>query len=409
MVSRGLELSNLTMDLIIPTWYIRSGMGYPLFYASLRNSPFPSLNFLAVCFLSLQPLVAQTEVSGLNLSADEGFGARYQGTALLRSGFQTGADAVVNAPASMNDVDDFTFSTAHAEQFGAARYDCIALLVPWHEMGTLGIGLSRYSVSDIPVYRSTVPDEIPSGKPDGWLTTSDWLFAGSFSRKWGPFDLGTTLHILYRKLDQNGLGMRVDGMAQYTFWKTYRMGTFIRGLVPSLARWQSERMEYEPSEIILMASTQWDEPYFYGKAQLGWESAGLFQEEAKSSQELAGKRGIQDPLSLLKTSHLGGEFQFDFGLVLRAGLESLDPKQTWESVHLGTGFHWKKIGFDYGFSTHPGLPTTHRIALQLTPNFPKFKGRNFRPGSKIAAIPPKENPVEIPEAPPEGLEDVEEE
>ena len=54
---------------------------------------------------------ALDQASGVNLTADEGFGARQQGMGLSHSGFQEGADAVINAPAAMNDVNDLTFST----------------------------------------------------------------------------------------------------------------------------------------------------------------------------------------------------------------------------------------------------------------------------------------------------------
>jgi hypothetical protein len=331
--------------------------------------------------MSLASSFALEEVSGLNLTADEGFGARHQGTALLRAGFQHGADAVVNAPASMNDVNDLTFSTAHAERFGVARFDCFALLVPWHRQGTFGLGVARYAVSDIPIHSAAPEDGLPSGEPEGWFTAADWLVAGSLSRRFGGLDLGGTLHLLYRKLDQSGLGMRADAMAQYTFSEMYRAGVFARGVAPSVARWESGRTEYEPSEATAFVAGRWEVPYFYGNLQAGLETAGLIQRGAKSADGLEGGRGLFHPGSLLKTSRVGGEFLFNFGLVLRAGLEGLEPGNAWSSLHLGTGYNWKnRVGIDYAFSAHEGLSASHRVALQFTPSFPRFEGRGFRPG-----------------------------
>jgi len=72
-----------------------------------------SLTFVATLIGASSRSWALTEATGVNLTADESFGAREQGMGLTRAGFQTGADAVVNSPASMNDVNDLTFSTAH--------------------------------------------------------------------------------------------------------------------------------------------------------------------------------------------------------------------------------------------------------------------------------------------------------
>ncbi|MEO7427359.1 MAG: hypothetical protein ABI036_19385, partial [Fibrobacteria bacterium] len=89
------------------------------------------------------------EAVGVNQTLDQGFGARQSGMAVTFSAFQRDADAVANAPAAMNDVDDFTFSTAHAEKFGEAKFDNFAFLFPFESHSTLGLGLSRYGVSGI--------------------------------------------------------------------------------------------------------------------------------------------------------------------------------------------------------------------------------------------------------------------
>lgn len=321
---------------------------------------------------------ALDQASGVNLTADEGFGARQQGMGLSHSGFQEGADAVINAPAAMNDVNDLTFSTTHLSQFGdAAHFDCASMLIPWHAGGTLGLAISRYAVSGI----ENRPDSlIAQPENPGLFTTSDWLIAGSFARRFGNLDLGGTVDLLYRKLDQSGLGLRADAMAQYTFSGQYRTGVFIRGLVPSTARWQSGYTEYEPPEAFVFASGRWDLPYFYGHLQAGFETPGLVQRGARSANELEGDRAVTDPVSLLKTSKLGAEFRFDFGLSLRAGLDELNPAAASSSMRLGAGYGWRHIvGIDYAFSAHPYLNQSHRLSLWWTPSFPRFEGRGFRP------------------------------
>ena len=322
-------------------------------------------------------LWALEKVTGANLTADMGFGARQQGMGLMHSGFQDGADAVINAPAAMNDVNDLTFSTSHLEQFEAAQFDALSLLIPWHADGTLGLAMARYGVGNIESHNlAALPDSVT-----GEFSTADWLLSGSFARRFGALDLGGTLHLLYRNLgDQSGMGLRADVMGQYTFTGGYRMGVFVRGLVPSTAKYQSGWTEYEPPEASLFASGLWAFPYFYGNLQAGFETPGLVQQGARSANELEGSRAITDPVSLLKTSKAGGEFRFDFGLKIRAGLDELKPSTLTSSIRLGAGYGWKNIvGVDYAFSAHPSLGQSHRVALWWTPSFPKFEGRGFRP------------------------------
>jgi hypothetical protein len=336
---------------------------------------------------------ALEQASGVNLTADEGFGARHHGMALTRASFGQGADAVINAPASMNDVHDFTFTTAHAEQFGVARFDNAAVLIPWHNRGTLGFGIARYAVSD--VERRVETTGQPTAEPDGLFTTSDWMITGSFARRFGSaahaFDVAGSAHLLRRQLDQGGLGMRGDAMAQYTNDGRLRAGTFVRGLVPSMARWESGYTEYEAPEAVLFVALRKDIPYFYGTLETGFETPGILQPGARSSSSLEGERGVTDPVSVLRTSKIGAEFNFNFGLSLRGGFDEIAPSAWSSSARLGIGYNWRNIlAFDYAFATHPYLDESHRVALRFTPSFPKFEGRNFRPNTVSSVTVPRE-------------------
>lgn len=380
-----------------------------------------SLSALAAALLgaSSKTWAQVVQATGVDLTVDEGFGARQQGMGLTRAGFQDGADAVINAPASMNDVDDFTISTTHLEQFGnAADFDNAAVLIPWNATGTLGLAIARYAVSGIELR--------PAGDinivPDGVFTTSDWLIAGSLARRWGGLDIGATVDLLYRDLgDQVGAGLRADGMAEYTFSGQYRVGVFISGLVPATAAWESGTTEYELPDASSFVSGRWDLPYFYGSLEASFETPELFELGARSATGLQGDRAITDPLSLLETSSLGAEFRFNFGLCLRAGLGSgLDPSTASSTLRLGVGYGWRNIlGVDYAFTTSQDLGDSYRLSLWWTPVFSRFDGRGFRPksprqassytpapqsseSSEPSAPPPSQQPQEQLEGQPQG-------
>ncbi len=317
------------------------------------------------------------EAANVNQTIEEGFGSRASGMAITFGGFQTDANAIANSPAGINDISDFTFSTSHAEKFGSAKFDAFAFLLPFEANSTLGLGLSRYGVSGVE------SRQIYNQAPEVF-STADYNFIGTFARRWGAIDAGINFNLLYRQLDQDGIGMRGDGMVQYTSDNKWRVGALIKGLIPSSASWQSGFKEYEPSDLYLTASTLIPAPYFYGTLQIAAQTEGLFQKRAKSAFSLIGSRVYEDPINILATTSLGGEFLFDFGLACRIGFQEIGPSKNFASTAtFGIGYSWKRIvGFDYSFTPHPDLLSTHRISLQFTPSFPKFKGLNYRPWTK---------------------------
>ena len=326
------------------------------------------------------------EAVGVNLTVDEGFGARHSGMGVTFPSFQRGADAVANSPAAMNDVDDFTFSTAHAEKFGAAQFDDFAFILPFESNSTMGLGLSRYGVSDVE-YRPEGSNPLQS-QPAELFSVADYLLVGAFARRWGGLDLGFHLDLLYRHLDQDGLGMRADAQAQYTWDGRFRLAALAKGLIPSSARWESGYSEYEIPDLHLGGAALFPAPYFYGTLEVAGQTEGLFAKRGKSESRANAGRAYADPVELLKASNAGMEFRFDFGLALRVGLQEIAPRSFASAATFGFGYAWRRIlGIDYSFTPHQDLLATHRISLQLTPAFPKLNGRGFRPRSTQAPAP----------------------
>ncbi len=360
------------------------------------------------------------EAAGVNLSVEEGYGARHSGMAITFGGFHADANAVANAPAAMNDVNDLTFSTSHAEKFGEAKFDDFVVLVPLEARSSLGIGLSRYGVSDIERHRE---DRSPLlSEPQGLFSVADYLLVAAFSRRFGggpaaegsaeggngapgtrrrwTVDAGASFNVLYRQLDQDGFGLRADGMVQGTWDGRFRVGALVKGLIPSAATWESGYNEYEAPDLFLAVAYRTPAPYFYGTLQTAYQTEGLFQKGAKAQGEAYGSRVFGNPGKAVLAGNLGLEFLFDFGLAVRAGLAEMGlDGGTLSSSAFGIGYTWKKmLGLDYSFTPHPDLDASHRISLQFTPAFRNFNGRNFRTGGREPA-PPIRHPEDSEPAP----------
>lgn len=342
------------------------------------------------------------EAAGVNLSLEEGYGARHSGMALTFGAFQTDANAVANAPAAMNDVDDFTFSTAHAEKFGEAKFDDFAFLFPLDARNTLGLGVARYGVSGIDLRREDVsPLE---SRPQGQFSIADYLVVAAFSRRWGDqdgaLDVGAAFNLLYRQLDQDGIGIRADAMVQYTARDWLRGAVLVKGFIPSAASWESGYKEYEAPDVHLAFGIRRPAPYFYGTLQAGYQTEGLLQKRAKSQGGDYGSRAFNSPHRALAAGNLGAEFLFDNGLSLRLGFTEIGlGGGVLSSTAFGAGYAWKRVlGIDYSFAPHPDLAASHRVALQFTPAFPGFNGRNFRTGGVERARPLRTGPERVPDA-----------
>lgn len=349
-----------------------------------RSSLVPLLGFLLVpAAIQGQAQVSDGlhDAAGVNLTLEEGFGARQSGMGITFSAFQRDADAAANAPAAMNDVDDFTFSTSHAEKFGAAKFDDFAFLIPFESNSTFGLGLARYGVSDIELHPEG--DDGNSALSPELFSSADYLVTAAFARRWGGLDLGFNFNLLYRQLDQDAMGMRGDAMAQYTWARRFRVATLVKGLVPSSASWESGYAEYETTDLYLGGAARFPVPYFYGDLEVAWQSEGLVQKRAKSSRRLNGSR-FANPQDIMATSNLGVEFLFDFGMAVRFGVNEFAFKSPASTATFGFGYDWRHLlGLDYSFTPHPDLLASHRISLRFTPAFPNFKGRGFRKGSRL--------------------------
>ena len=194
------------------------------------------------------------------------------------------------------------------------------------------------------------------------------------SATWGMrlfdrLDLGVGFHLLYRDMDQTGFGFRGDASLRYHVIEGLTLSGWLKGWTSSATTWDSGEFEYSAPEFYLAASYSLPISYLYGKLNLYWQGAGLFHHEARDldfeTDEDRGERIWEDPLDWLSGGRGGIEFEFDFGLSLRAGLSSFT---TFKSVTAGAGLTIAKfLRVDYAFESHPVLSPVHRVSISVSP------------------------------------------
>ena len=222
----------------------------------------------------------------------------------------------------------------------------------------------------------------PAGLPEapgGWETfdVSDWVATGAFARSWGRWRVGGSLHLLWRRLDQEGFGFQTDVSGGWV-GESWRFEGALRNASGSGVVWESGWKEIEPPDLFLGAGWRRDIPYIYGELRIAWQSVGIFQEEGKSGVErsgsatdssgkvdLAGGRAWEEPLEWLGSSSLAVEYVIAGKAALRAALPSVESPSEWSA---GGGFRWKDfLRFDYAFRHHPELRSVHQVTLGINP------------------------------------------
>lgn len=257
---------------------------------------------------------------------------------------------------------------SHTEYYEDTRYDFASAVMPLGEGQGLGISFGRFGANDIPYIKEGEP--LPDGDVYNTLSIADYVFSVSWGRRLtNRIDLGVSFHGIYRDMDQSGWGFRGDAGLRYKVIDRLYVSGLLKGWTSSATSWESGEFEYTSPEFYLAANYSVPVPYLYGTLAVYWQGAGLFHEESRAldfdTDEDVGARIWEDPLDWLSGGKAGVEFNFDFGLSLRAGLSSFT---TFQSVTAGAGLTISKfLKIDYAFESHPTLSPVHRVSISVSP------------------------------------------
>lgn len=257
---------------------------------------------------------------------------------------------------------------SHTEYYEDTKYDFTSAVIPFGDSQGLGVAFARFGADDIPWIKEGEP--IPEGERYNTMSIADWVLSVSWGRRLTDrLDLGVSFHGIYRDMDQTGFGFRSDVGVRYNALENLYLSALLKGWTSSAARWESGEVEYSSPEIFMAASYGIPISYLYGALGLYWQSSGLLHQESRAMEfgdaEDTDGRFWESPLDWLSGGHGGLEFNFDFGLSLRAGLASFT---TWRSFTAGAGLviaHFIKV--DYAFENHPVLTPIHRVSVSVSP------------------------------------------
>ena len=311
---------------------------------------------------------AATFVSGVNETMNMEPGARSAALGSATMAVDGDYLGLVSNPYQLANVRYLWASFSHTAYFEDTQYDYASVAIPLGLDQGLGISFARFGADDIPYIREG--DPLPEGSDYETLSIADWMLSATWGKRlFGRFELGVGFHLLYRDMDQSGFGFRGDAGLRYRILDDLYVAGLLKGWTSSASVWGSGEFEYSAPDLYLAASYGLDVRDLYGKFGFYWQSAGVFRHEPRDlgleTDESRGKPLWKSPLDWLSGGHAGIEFNFDFGLSLRAGLSSFT---TFESFTAGAGLVIAKfLRVDYAFESHPVLSPVHRVSVSISP------------------------------------------
>lgn len=327
--------------------------------------------------------VLAKEVRYANEAAELLQGARLPAVAGVVLGLPSDPGGLGRSPAGLAEYQHPELVIHHAVLYSGlgATQDELLLAVPLQERVGLGVGVSRVGADGL---LRVDEGETPDFENPRTFSASDWVGTLGLGRAWFGDRLlaGASVKFLFRDLDQYGVGAQTDASVVWKSPRGWRTGARLARGFGSFAAWESGREEFSPADIMVGAGVERRLPYFYGKGYLGWESPGLVQGEGSATFTDQDVRLTTDPWLFLRASRLGGEFQFDFGGVVRAGceiqaitrltdfLQDRDEEglfgESSGMVSFGAGYLWnQRVRVDYALVVDPDLGSMHRVAMGL--------------------------------------------
>ncbi len=268
----------------------------------------------------------------------------------------------------------------HDERFGGlVNYDYGAAAMPLGSNSTLGLGVIRLGVDNIPDTRNAGVDAAGNPLPPDqwenfagidpsritWYNSADWAVYLSYAKKVnGSFGYGANIKFIRR---ENGgasaTGVGFDVGALYTIDRL-TLGANLQDATSTLVAWSTGTNEFIIPTLKLGGAYDFD---LSGSRLTPVADADVRFENRGASANLS-----TGPVSY--DFHAGLEFSYQEIAALRVGYTDIG------SLSVGAGVKLPKINVDYSFSKFDNtdqLGNTHRISILFTLEAERF----LRPGS----------------------------
>lgn len=304
-----------------------------------------------------------------------GVGARALGMGGAFVALSNDVTSVYWNAAGLSQINYPQISLMHAEQFGKiVQYNFGAFAVPYGTDASIGFGVVRLAVDDIPLTR--LPREnIGLGDPyvdengvtrinrpfvEGTFSDSEYGFFLSYGRRaTQKLSYGGSVKIVRKGFhDAVAWGLGFDLSAQVRIGKQLLLGANFQDATTTILAWNTGRKEIIIPTLKLGAALPLKVKFLKGTLLPAVDADIRFEGRDESAQVSTGLSSVD--------FHAGLEYTYRNTLSLRIGSDT-------GYFSAGAGINLPKLQIDYAFMSHPDLDTTHRISLKISIEEVKFR------------------------------------
>jgi hypothetical protein len=329
---------------------------------------------LAIIF-SMQSVSGQTKGKYAGEFLSIGAGARALGMGGVHVAFVNDVTSVYWNPAGLARLNYPEIALMHAEQFaGVVQYNFGAFAIPYGREASLGIGLVRLAVDDIP-HTTLLREDLELGEPfvdengvtrineafpEYFFSNAEYAFFLSYSRaKSHFFSYGGSVKIIHKGFDgTSAWGIGFDIGAQLRIGNRLLVGANLQDATTTILAWNTGRKELIIPTLKIGAALPLSVNFLNG-AILPAIDADIRFEGRQEAAQISGGPASMD-------FHAGFEYLYKDALALRVGSDT-------GNFAAGAGIRLPKLEIDYAFMSHSDLKNTHRVSLKISIRENKFR------------------------------------
>jgi hypothetical protein len=345
----------------------------------MKNCPVNIMRFIVLKLLNLIiaiVIVASTTHAGefktvkyagefLNL----GVGGRALGMGSAYCALARDVSATYWNPAGLVEIDYPQLMLMHTEQFvGIVKYDFGSFAAPFGSSRSLGLGVIRVGIDDIPVTKLRIshPDSLPTAtnrsEVDHYISDAEYaLFLSYAVKRSTRLSLGANVKVLHKGVgDHSAWGLGFDVAALYNPTGKLHIGFNFQDITTTVLAWDTGRREIIVPALKAGITYPVAVPIVGGFMSPAFDLDIRFEGRDYAAQLAAGRVSID--------THFGWEYQFQELLALRLGSDI-------GRFAAGAGISLPKLQIDYAFIGHADLGKTHRISVRLVIQDAKYRRR----------------------------------
>ncbi len=303
-----------------------------------------------------------------------GAGARALGMGGTSAAFANDVSAVYWNAAGLSALEYPEALFMHAQRFsGIVKFNFGAVALPYGKNATLGLGVIRLGVDDIPftllprsdlalgeAYEEDGVTRINSPFAAEYFSDAEYGFFLSYGkRKSENFSYGGSVKIVHKAFhDVSAWGIGFDIGAQGKVGDKLLVGANFQDVTTTILAWNTGRKELIVPTLKIGAALPLKAEFLKGVLMPAVDADIRFEGRDFAAEFAAG------PASL--DYHAGLEYVLQEKIALRAGSDA-------GYFSAGAGLHLPKLQVDYAFMSHSDLGDTHRISVHLTISEPKYR------------------------------------